>query len=128
MQKLTLIGRLGADPDMRFTPGGKAVTNFPVAVNEYNDKTLWVRVTVWEDKAENCKEFLKKGSQVYVEGRLDFDADTGGPETYLSKKDGKTRASFNMTAYTVQFLDKKEDGVRRSEAVEQSGGGVPWKQ
>ncbi len=122
MQKLTLIGRLGADPVMRFTPKGQAVVNFPVAVNEYNDKTLWVRVAVWGDRAENCNEYLKKGSQVYVEGRLDFDAGTGGPETYLSKKDGKTRASFNMTAYSVEFLGGKSE--RETTAVE--SGSVPW--
>jgi len=119
MQKITLIGHLGSAPEMRFTPQGKAVANFPVAVNNYNDQTQWFRITVWEEKAENCREYLQKGSQVYIEGRLDFDPETGGPKTYLSKKDGQTRASFEITAFTVEFLSKTKGKKEEKEEV-------PW--
>lgn len=122
MQKFTAIGRLGADPNMRFTPNGKAVTDFPLAINDYNDNTMWVRVTLWEDKAENAKEYLAKGDQVYVEGPMQFDKDSGAPETYISKKDGKTYANFKMTAYTIEYLktSRKQEEVPQKEVA-------PWK-
>ena len=121
MQKFTAIGHLGADPEMRFTPKGIAVTDFPIAINDYNDNTMWVRVTLWEDKAENAKEYLSKGDQVYVEGVLQFDNKTGGPETYVSKKDGKTYTNFKMTAYSIEYLKTS----RKQETPEKEV--APWK-
>jgi single-strand DNA-binding protein len=123
LQKITLIGHLGDSPNMRFTPQGKAVTNFSVAVNGYNDNTAWFRITTWEEKAEHCKEYLTKGSKVYIEGRLDFDPKTGGPETYVSKKDGQTHASFNVTAFQVLFLSSKGE----KQEIPEKAGKVPWK-
>lgn len=109
-QKWFGVGYLGADPVMRFTPQGKAVTDFRIAINGYDDSTMWVKVTVWDKAAENCNEYLSKGSLVLVEGRMDYDKDTGNPETYVSKKDGQTYASFGVTAHRVQFLITKNNG------------------
>lgn len=119
MQKIQLIGRLGKDPEMRFTGKGKAFTKFSVAVSEYNDQTSWYRVTVWGDRAENCNKYLSKGSMVYVEGRLEFDPETGGPKQWTSEKDGKTYANFEVNAFDVQFLstkDREEEPVSKRKA------------
>jgi single-strand DNA-binding protein len=78
VNKVILIGNLGRDPEVRYTPSGQAVANFTVATNEaWTDKagqkqerTEWHRVVVWGKAAENCGEYLSKGRQVYVEGRL----------------------------------------------------------
>ena len=120
MQKLTLIGHLGRDPEMRFTASAKAVTNFSMAVNDYHDNTMWVRVTTWDKLAESCNEYLSKGSLVYVEGRLDFDTETGNPKLF-NTKDGEVRVSFEMTATNVDFL------VTSKKAKSQLKSEVPWK-
>ena len=78
INKVILIGRLGKDPEMRFTPSGKAVTNFTLATNENwtdqsgerQERTEWHRIVTWGKLAENCAKLLSKGKQVYVEGRL----------------------------------------------------------
>ena len=75
---LILVGYLGRDPEMRYTPSGQAVTNFNVATSrQYTDfngqpvkETIWFRVSVWGKQAETCNQYLKKGSKVLVEGRL----------------------------------------------------------
>ena len=72
-QKLIIIGNLGRDPEMRYTPDGKAVTTFSVAASRrYGEKeeTAWFRVSVWGKQAESCNQYLQKGSKVLVEGRL----------------------------------------------------------
>ncbi len=104
-QKLIIIGNLGRDPEMRYTPEGKAVTSLNVATSRKGrekDETTWFRVTVWEKQAEACNQFLKKGSRVLVEGRLTPDTN-GGPRVY-QKKDGTWAGSFDMYADTVRFL------------------------
>jgi len=78
VNKVILIGNLGKDPEVRYTPNGQAVANFTVATNEnWTDKqgqkqerTEWHRIVVWGKAAENCGEYLSKGRQVYIEGRL----------------------------------------------------------
>src|SRR3954469_9131272 len=78
VNKVILIGNLGKDPEVRYTPGGQAVANFTIATNEnWTDKqgqkqerTEWHRIVVWGKAAENCGEYLSKGRQVYIEGRL----------------------------------------------------------
>ncbi|MFM2152569.1 MAG: Single-stranded DNA-binding protein [Pseudomonadota bacterium] len=78
VNKVILIGNLGADPEVRYTPGGTAVANFRIATNEvWNDKngqrqerTEWHRIVVWGKTAENCGEYLAKGRPVYIEGKL----------------------------------------------------------
>ena len=78
LNKVQIIGNLGKDPDMRYTPAGKAVTNFSVAVSRSvadgqgrrTEETEWFRVVAWEGLAETCNQYLHKGSKVYIEGRL----------------------------------------------------------
>mgnify|MGYP000908851418 CR=1 FL=1 len=111
-QKLIIIGNLGRDPEMRFTPDGKPVTSFSVATSRrYKDKdeTTWFRVTVWGNQAESASQYLQKGSKVLVEGRLNPDSSTGGPRTY-QRKDGSWAASFEMTAENIRFLSARGEG------------------
>lgn len=113
-EQIILIGNLGADPEMRYTPNTvKAVTTFSLAVNrvytnaagEKVKETKWFRVTAWDKLAEVCNQYLQKGSQVMVIGRLHADPKTGGPRLWTDKA-GNTRASFEITASTVHFLSK----------------------
>jgi single-strand DNA-binding protein len=116
-QKIVIAGNLGRDPEMRYTPSGQAVTSFSVAVNEsYTNangerikKTIWFRVTAWGKQAEICNQYLKKGSQVLVDGRMTADPNTGGPKVW-TKQDGGTGASFEVTASTVRFLSSRGEG------------------
>lgn len=121
-----LVGNLGRDPEMRYTPAGQAVTNFSIAVNDdYTNnngervkRTIWVRVSAWGKQAENCNQYLKKGSKVLVEGRLTADAATGGPRIW-TKQDGTSGTSFEVSAQTVRFLST------RGETSEAGSGGMP---
>lgn len=109
--KITIIGNLGQDPALRFTPHGIAVVSVGVAANrkwkdsEGNEQkeTTWHRVTFWRKTAEVVAEFLKKGSKVFIEGRLVPDPATGGPRVF-QRKDGTYGAAFEVTALTVKFL------------------------
>jgi len=114
--KLELIGRVGRDPEMRFSPDGKAITSFSVAVNAgYGEhkKTLWVRVTAFSKLAEHCNEYLHKGSLVHVEGTLNCD-DKGNPKMF-TRTDGTQGTSYELIAHGVTFLDSKGDN--KDEAV-----------
>jgi single-strand DNA-binding protein len=107
-QKILVIGNLGRDPEMRYTPEGNPVTSFSVATSRrYSEKeeTTWFRVTVWGKQAETCNQYLHKGSKVLVEGRLRPDAN-GNPTTF-QRKDGTWGASYEITAETVRFLTPK---------------------
>jgi single-strand DNA-binding protein len=111
-----LIGNLGRDPEMRYTPSGQPVTSFSVASNrsytgsngEKVDETIWFRVTAWGKQAETCNQYLRKGSKVLVEGRLTPDKN-GGPRIW-TKQDGTSGASFEVTASTVRFLSSRGEG------------------
>jgi len=124
-QKTTIIGNLGRDPEMKYTPQGKAVTSFSVATSEKwtgqdgekNERTIWFRVSVFDRQAESCNEYLRKGSKVYVEGKLQGDQATGGPRIW-NDKDGNPRASFEIVASTVKFLSSKNEGG--TQAVDES--------
>ncbi len=113
--KVILVGNLGRDPEMRYTPGGQAVTNLSVASSrrftdssgEMRDETVWFRVSVWGRQAESCNQYLRKGRQVLVEGRLNPD-DNGNPRIW-NAQDGTPRASFEVTAQTVRFLGGRDD-------------------
>ena len=115
-QKLTIVGNLGRDPEMRYTPSGQAVTSFPVATNRVYTgsdgnrvkETTWFRVSAWGKQAENCNNYLHKGSKVLIEGRLTPDPQTGGPRIF-QRNDGSSGASFELTASTVQFLDSRQE-------------------
>ena len=118
-QHITLIGNLGRDPELRYTPAGQPVTDLSVATKETwkdqsgekKDRTTWWKISVWGKQAENCNQFLVKGSRVLVEGTLRGD-ESGNPRTY-QKKDGTTGTSFEMTAKEVRFLSAK--GVSESD-------------
>ena len=111
LNKVQFIGNLGRDPEMRFTPNGKAVTNISVAVNrvwtgqdgQKQKITTWYRVNTWDKRAETINNQLSKGDQVYVEGRLEVDPATGGPKIF-TKQDGTASASFEVRAFDVHFL------------------------
>ncbi len=113
---IIIVGNLGRDPEMRYTPSGKPVTSFSVASSRsYNntngekvEETIWFRVTAWDKQAEICNQYLRKGSKVLVEGRLTPDKN-GGPRIW-TKQDGTSAASFEVTAGTVRFLSTRGEG------------------
>jgi single-strand DNA-binding protein len=102
-----LIGNVGTDPEMRYTPSGNPVTSFRMATNrryttsagETRDETEWFRITVFGKQAESCNQFLTKGKQVYVEGRLHARNWQG--------QDGQMRTSLEVTANRVLFLGRR---------------------
>lgn len=99
--KITIVGYLGRDPELKHTPQGDAVCTFSVATTEgkgEKEKTTWFRITAWRRTAEVANEYLSKGSQVYVEGRLRL-------EEYTDRE-GNKRASAEVTASDLQFLGK----------------------
>lgn len=116
-QKLVIVGRLGRDPEMRYTPTGQAVTSFSVATDrQYSDQsgkpvkeTVWFRVSAWGKLAETCNTYLQKGKLVLVEGRLTVDSKTGGPRVWTGQ-DGQARASYEVSAQTVKFLSQRQEG------------------
>jgi single-strand DNA-binding protein len=131
-QTIIIVGNVGRDPEMRYTPSGQAVTTFSVATNrqytsnsgETVKETIWFRVSAWGKTGETCNQFLKKGSKVLVEGRLTADQKTGGPRIW-NGQDGQPRASFEVSAQTVRFLSSRSDGdspaMGAATAVEESG-------
>jgi len=106
LNKIMLIGNVGSDPEMRYTPNGKAVTSFRMATNyryagsdgEQREETEWFRVSVWGRQAESCNQFLSKGKRIYVEGRLRSRSWEG--------QDGQMRTSLEVSANRVIFLDR----------------------
>ena len=126
-QKVIIVGNLGKDPEMRYTPGGQPVTNFSVATNRrYTkdgakvDETVWFTVTAWGKLAETCAEYLSKGRKVLVEGRLTADAETGGPRVWEDNS-GQARASYELNALTVQFLSGDNEPADKTQ-----GGNEPF--
>ncbi len=124
-QKITIIGNLGKDPEMRYTPSGQAVTSFPIATNrsytgsdgQKVKETTWFRASAWGKQAEICNNYLHKGSKVYIEGRLVPDATTGGPRLW-SRQDGTSGASFEISVNIVQFLDSRAESESVSSGEE----------
>jgi len=113
MNKVTLIGHLGRDPEMRYTPDGQAVTSFSVATSYgQGDKkqTEWFNCSAWEKQAELCNQYLQKGSQVYIEGRI---------KSREYEVDGKTRFSLDVSVNQVQFLGSSKSGV--ADVIEDAG-------
>ena len=98
MNKVILIGHLGRDPEMRYTPSGQAVTSFSIATSYGkgdNKSTEWFNCSAWEKQADLCNQYLRKGSQVYVEGRI---------RSREYEVDGKPRFSMDVAVNQVQFL------------------------
>jgi len=104
MHKITIIGHLGRDPEMKYTPTGQPVTSFSVASSrkyktsggEQREETEWFNVSAWGKLAETCNQYLTKGKQVYLEGRLKS-------RTYQAQN-GETRFSLDVSLNEIQFL------------------------
>jgi single-strand DNA-binding protein len=120
--KITIVGYLGRDPELRYTPQGTAVCNMSIATTEKRrnaegeteEHTIWFRVTAWGRQAELAAEYLAKGRQVYVEGRLRL-------EQYTDR-DGNSRTSPEVNANDIQFLGQRADIAERgAEKTEGSG-------
>ena len=115
LNKITIIGRLGADPDVRYTQNNTAVANISVATSErYKDKsgeqqekTEWHRVVVWDRLAEICQKYLKKGSLVYFEGKSE--------SREWEDKDGVKRYTTEIIAREMKMLDSKSTGEQKQE-------------
>ena len=109
VNKVILIGRLGKDPEMKYTPSGTAVVNFSLATNHsakdqdgnFVDKTEWHRIVAFGKLGEICGEYLAKGKQIYIEGRL---------QTRSWEKDGVTRYTTEIVASDMQMLEAKGAG------------------
>ena len=117
LNKMMIIGNLGADPELRYTPSGKAVTELRVAVNdnrkgpdgEWIEETLWFRVSIWEQQAERLAEQLRKGNKIYAEGQLrarEYEA-----------RDGQKRTSLELAFARVVNLERR--------GRDEDGGGFP---
>jgi single-strand DNA-binding protein len=108
--KITLVGNLGRDPELRYTPQGVAVCSFSMATNEkrrdksgeLQDLTTWFKVTLWRQQAENAAKYLTKGSPVYIEGRLRIEEWTD--------RDNNNRYTLDVQATDMQFIGSRSDG------------------
>lgn len=108
LNKVMLIGRLGQDPELKYTPSGSAVCNFSMATSESwtdkagqkQEKTEWHRIVVWGKLAELCNQYLGKGRQAFVEGKLQTRS--------WEDKEGQKKYTTEVMANTVQFLDSKQ--------------------
>lgn len=117
-QQITLVGNLGNDPEMRYTPSGVPVASFSLAVNktwttqegQRQDRTTWFRVTTWRKQAEIVSQYLTKGRRVLVVGEIEE------PRPWTDR-DGNQRASLEVTAQIVKFLGGRDDAPM--------GGGMP---
>jgi single-strand DNA-binding protein len=120
LNNVQLVGRLTRDPELRFTTSGAPVCRFDLAVNrrykdktgEWKDDTTFVPVVVWREAGQRCGEKLKKGSPVYVEGRL--------KSKNWETKDGQKRSGHEVDALRVQFLEKAETGAGSAPSDEES--------
>jgi single-strand DNA-binding protein len=128
--KVMIIGNLGADPEMRYTPSGRPVTQFNVAVNqstknqqtgEWIEETDWFRVSIWGDRAERAAETFRKGNKVFVEGRFKTREFEG--------RDGQKRTSLEITADSLVNLEKRNreegDGGQFTAAPAGATAGAP---
>ena len=132
VNKAIILGNLGRDPEVRYTPDGRAVTTFSVATTErYKDKegnsqerTEWHRIVVWDRLAEICGEYLSKGRSVYVEGSIRTRS--------WDDREGNKRYTTEIVGRTVQFLSPRGEETRRSSGppppeddfVYEEGGGL----
>ncbi len=108
-QQVTLVGNVGKDPEITYTPQGIPVCKFTVAVNKVTgkgenrkEKTTWFRVTVWRERAEIAAQYVKKGMKVLVTGEIDV--------SVYTNKQGQPAATLELTASDVKFLDKVSSG------------------
>ena len=119
LNKVMLIGNVGQDPELRYTPDGNPVANFSIAVNrrrrvgdEYKDETEWFNIVCFSRTAENVNQYLTKGQKVYVEGRFQSSEYVG--------QDGNQRKSFEVIANEVTFLSTKNEADSINQNTAQS--------
>jgi single-strand DNA-binding protein len=125
VNKVILIGNLGKDPEVRFTAGGKAVARFSVATSEQwsdaegqrQERTEWHNIVVWGKQAESCGQYLQKGRQVYIEGRIQ--------NRSYDDKDGNKKYITEINAQRVQFLGGGGGGRGAAPRDQQVGGEAP---
>lgn len=125
VNRVILIGRLGRDPELKFTPAGKAVTNFTMATSETwkddsgerQERTEWHKIQMWGKLAETAAKYLSKGSQVYIEGKLQT--------REWTDKDGQKKYTTEIVASSLVMLGGKGEGVNNPEKPESSGGLSP---
>ena len=123
LNKVTLIGNLGKDPEVRYTANSRAVCNFTVATNERwtsrdgqpQERTEWHQIVVWGPQAENCGKYLSKGRQVYVEGKLQT--------RKWEDRDGRDRYTTEIVADNVLFLSSDRQGGGSYQGGGYQGGG-----
>jgi single-strand DNA-binding protein len=126
VNRVILLGNLGQDPELRYTPSGAPVCNLNIATSDiFTDKdgnkqttTEWHRVVVWNKQAENCAKFLAKGRSVYIEGKLQT-------RSWDDKATGQKRYSTDIVAQTVQFVG---GGAARDQGYQQQSYGAPAQQ
>jgi len=125
VNKVILLGRLGQDPELKYTPGGSPVCNFSLATTESwtdkggqkQEKTEWHRVVVWGKLAELCNQYLSKGRQAFLEGRLQTRS--------WDDKDGNKRYTTEILASTVQFIGGASAGASNNAGVDNSYAQAP---
>lgn len=124
LNKIMLIGNLGRDPEMSYTPGGQAITKFSLAVSrrfkdrdsgDRREETTWFNIVAWERLAETCNTYLHKGSKVYIEGRINSHKYTN--------KDGVEVTAWDVTASNMEMLDTKGDSQGQSGGRSGESGG-----
>ena len=109
MKTVSLIGNLGADPTLKYTPNGKAVVTFSLACSGFDrssDRVEWFRVTAWERRAELCNQYLTKGMSVYIEGEL---------STHTYEVNGQTRTSLDVNCSTFEFIGSQQINTQADE-------------
>jgi len=132
LNKVMLTGRLGADPEMRFTPQGSAVTTFRVASNRswksddgiQHDDTEWFRIVAWDKLAEICNDYLEKGTHVYIEGRLQtrsWDDRNTGEKRYITEVVAQEMIILSPKSDRVPAVDMEEADVREVGSVREAG-------
>jgi single-strand DNA-binding protein len=116
MHNILVVGRLGRDPEMRTTPSGKPVVTFSLADNgDRRAGAVWFDVSAWGRLAEVCAQYLSKGREVAVQGRLR--AENGAPRVWAGS-DGQARARFELTAQSVEFLSGGQDQDAQQERAQ----------
>ncbi|HJP19529.1 MAG TPA: single-stranded DNA-binding protein [Nitrospinota bacterium] len=136
VNKVFLLGNLTRDPELRYTANGSAVAGFGIAVNrkfkqdnEWKDEVCFIDITVWGKQAENCSEYLHKGSSAHIEGRLSFRS--------WETEQGQKRSKHEVVATNIQFLSsssknsgafesKSNSDVQKPEMKQETEGDVPF--
>ncbi|MBX3085253.1 MAG: single-stranded DNA-binding protein [Anaerolineae bacterium] len=121
-QQVIIIGNVGRDPELSYTPQGVAVAKFTVAVNKVTgkgetrkEKTTWFRVSVWRERAETASQYIRKGSKIMVIGEVDVNA-------YIDKN-GAAQATLELTANDFKFLDSRQSGDEGGGGYQQAPAG-----